>query len=206
MLYPPTRLPKAALWEELRIPAALAVIAAACFAWHFRDYMPLPEGWGRVETWLFPLSMADLAFHEAGHPVFGILGFGNQFITAAGGTLMQLLIPSICMFEFARRRSFAGILFVLFWLGENLINISYYMADARQQVIILITGMSGSEGGMHDWHTMLGALGLSGYCVGLGQTVFFAGCFLMALAPLCGFFAFIRRAGSTGAGLWPRNR
>ena len=73
---------------------------------------------------LFPLSLSDLAFHEAGHPIFGLLSLGNEFITAAGGTLMQLLIPSVCGFEFLRRKNFPGVLFVIFWLGVPRSNIS----------------------------------------------------------------------------------
>jgi hypothetical protein len=193
---PPVSVPAArepSFYGELLIPVCIAAAVAGCFAWRFRWFLPITEGWSRFETLLLPLSMADLAFHEAGHPIFGMLSFGNAFITAAGGTFMQLLIPAICLFEFWRRGSFAGILFVLFWIGENLAAIAFYAADAKQQVLILITGMSGAEGGMHDWGTMFGSLGLTQYSVGIGQTIFFAGCFLMTFAPAWGVQSLFRR-------------
>src|SRR5690349_15938597 len=64
--------------------------------------------------WLF-LSNVDLVFHEAGHPLFGILG---EVAAAAGGCVMQLLIPVVCLVAFYRERQEPGIVFALFWIGE----------------------------------------------------------------------------------------
>ena len=169
---------------ELRLPAIVATLTALGFTSHFRSYLPIPQGWASLETLWLPLSAINVVFHEAGHWIFGILGL--EFLMVAGGTLMQLMLPAACLFEFWRQKSGAGIGAVLFWLGENLVAISYYAADAKMQVIILITGMSGSEGGYHDWGYMLGQLGLKNYCVGLAQIIFFAGCWLMAFAPTWG--------------------
>jgi hypothetical protein len=43
--------------------------------------------WG----WIPILDSANLAFHEAGHPLFGLL---SARLSVYGGTLMQLLIPA----------------------------------------------------------------------------------------------------------------
>jgi hypothetical protein len=82
------------------------------------------------------------------------------------------------------------VLFSLFWIGENLMEISWYMADAKMQALILITGMSGREGGGHDWGNMLGMTGLTDYCVGMGETVHWAGCTL-ALFPFAWLAIFL---------------
>ena len=184
-------------WENAFLPAAIALFPALYHASKFRGYMPLPEGYETFSRWLFfglP-QMADLAFHEAGHPIVGMLTGGNEFFTAAGGTIFQLGLPLICLGTFWRQRSLAGVVVCLGWIGENLIQISYYMADAKQQVIILITGMSGSEGGMHDWGTMLDTLHLKGFCVGFGQLTFFAGVFLLCFALAYPVGWILRQAG-----------
>ena len=179
---PPVPAAAAFDWLELALPAGPALLFALFQAARFSSYLPLPEGWGRLETWLLPISMCTLAFHEGGHAILGLLGW--EFLTVAGGTLFQLLFPSIIIGHFLRRQEAAGTLFGFFWLGESLVGASYYAADAKMQVIILISGMSGSEGGGHDWAYMLGHLGLTNSCVGIGRFLFFWGCLAMAF-PLC---------------------
>ena len=43
--------------------------------------------WG----WVPILDSANLAFHEAGHPIFGLF---SSRLMVYGGTLMQLLLPA----------------------------------------------------------------------------------------------------------------
>ncbi len=150
-------------------------IAAFFITAGFRDQIPVAEWFYNLEgSLLMPLSALKLVFHEAGHWIFGILGI--RFITVAGGTLMQLVFPIACLVNFLYlQKSPAGVLFSLFWLGENLMEISWYMVDAKVQALILTTGMSGREGGGHDWGNMLGCLGLADYCVGMAQVVHWAG-------------------------------
>jgi len=74
------------------------------------------------------LDSANLAIHEAGHPIVGLLG-GRLMVY--GGTLFQLLFPALVAFHFLRRGGAVGLAFGLVWLGENLLNVMRYMADAR---------------------------------------------------------------------------
>ena len=89
------------------------------------------------------LDLVNLPFHEAGH-VF-LAPFGN-ILHVLGGTLGQLAVPGLLVWYFTARRSdpFASSL-CLWWLGENLINVSTYMADARALALPLVGG------GEHDW-------------------------------------------------------
>lgn len=164
------------------LAAGAALIPALGFALRFRAWLPIPEAWITLENMWFPISALNVVFHEAGHAIFGILGM--DFLTVAGGTLVQLAMPSACLVHFLKRESRAGVMFTLFWIGINLIEVSWYAADAKMQVVILISGLSGSEGGGHDWGHMLGSLGLTDYCVGIGQSVFLLGCWLVLLPPL----------------------
>lgn len=96
------------------------------------------------------IDNADLIIHEAGHFFFGFFG---SFIHAAGGTLMQIIFPAFLAFYFFRSGYRTGVQVFIFWLGQNLINISVYAADATARNLPLI-------GGKHDWYYMLGQLNL----------------------------------------------
>ena len=97
--------------------------------------------------WVF-LDFANLIFHEAGHIVF--LFFGD-FLHVLGGTLMQLLIPVIVLVAFLRQNDPFSAGFCLFWLGESASNVSYYIADARAQLLPLLGGDTSG----HDWTWLL---------------------------------------------------
>lgn len=107
--------------------------------------------WG----WIPILDGANLLFHEAGHPIFGLL---SDRLAVYGGTLMQLLIPAACAWEFARRRHIRSYHFCLIWLAENLLNISHYVADARAHRLPLVAGVDPEL--FHDWTEILGRWGL----------------------------------------------
>jgi len=96
------------------------------------------------------LDNIDLIIHEAGH--FFFMFFGD-FIQMAGGTLMQIIFPSFIAWYFYRNGYRTGVQLFIFWLGQNLINISVYAADANKLKLHLI-------GGRHDWLYLLNRLGL----------------------------------------------
>jgi hypothetical protein len=108
------------------------------------------------------LDAADLVIHEAGHVFFAFFG---EFIRFAGGTLMQVLLPATLLWFFAVRSWTFGAQFSLFWLGQNLLNISVYAADARAQELPLLGGRMVQ----HDWAYMLGQLGLLEFDQLVGQ-------------------------------------
>lgn len=95
----------------------------------------------------------DLVIHEAGHVFFSLFG---KFIYTLGGTLMQIIIPSIIALFFLRNNYRTGVQFGLLWLGQNFINISVYAADARAQKLPLL----GGNKVYHDWYYLLNETGL----------------------------------------------
>jgi len=141
----------ARLWARI-------VIIAVLF-WHYLQ-------WFRQENYFSPLDHVNLAFHEAGH-IF--LVFFPQFIVVLGGTLFQLALPAACLVHLWRRGANLGWQLCLFWLGENLLNISNYAGDAIKQELPLVGG------GGHDWTYLLTETGLIGHTVGVEKTIFFAG-------------------------------
>src|SRR5215510_3340482 len=74
------------------------------------------------------LDHANLAFHEAGHLVYGIFGRTAELY---GGTLGQLTLPVVAIVAFAWRGSTLGVAVAGVWLFENFFNIARYAADAR---------------------------------------------------------------------------
>lgn len=112
------------------------------------------------------IDNADLVIHEAGHFFFKFFG---KFVYTAGGTLMQIILPSIIVFYFLKNMYRTGVQVSLLWLGQNLINISVYAADAQTQKLPLL----GGNKVYHDWHYMLAEIGLLDYPTEVGY--FFAG-------------------------------
>lgn len=104
-------------------------------------------------TWCF-VDFANLAFHEFGHLLFRPFGMTLHYL---GGTLFQLFVPAMLVVYFiVRRGEPSGSAFCLWWIGENLINVSIYMADARELNLPLVGG------GDHDWNELFYRFGLLG--------------------------------------------
>jgi hypothetical protein len=94
------------------------------------------------DGWVPVLDSANLVFHEAGHPIFGILG---NTLALYGGTLGQLVFPITAIVSFQRRGHDLGLALGWVWLLQNFLNIARYMADARAHELPLVGG------GEHDW-------------------------------------------------------
>lgn len=100
----------------------------------------------RANGFLPVLGHANLAFHEAGHLFFGVLG---ETVSLYGGTLGQLVFPVVTAVVLWRRREPLGFTLTGIWFFENFLNIAVYMADARTQALPLVGG------GDHDWFNIL---------------------------------------------------
>ena len=111
--------------------------------------------------WVPVLDGVNLLFHEAGHPLFGLLNW--EALTALGGTLMQLLVPLLVAAAFWLRRDTVGTASAGAWFFENFLNIARYVADARAQVLPLVGG------GEHDWADLLGRWGCLAQDTALAQ-------------------------------------
>jgi len=103
------------------------------------------------------LDNVDLPIHEFGHLLFRPFG---QFLMVAGGSLFQVIMPAIFVGYFIWQRSFYSAAIVLFWVGQSILNVWVYAADAVVMKLILTSGFTGSEGSFHDWNYLLTATGL----------------------------------------------
>ncbi|MBK9097105.1 MAG: hypothetical protein IPM14_03100 [bacterium] len=142
------------------------------------------SGWDNTKRWIpsliiLPISVywvlnrgefslldnIDLVIHEAGHFFFSLFG---KYIYTLGGTLMQIILPSIIAAYFFRNSYRTGVQFGLLWLGQNFINISVYAADAQARKLPLL----GGNKVYHDWHYLLGEVGILEYDYLVGYIFF----------------------------------
>jgi hypothetical protein len=120
-----------------RTPSLAELLGVAAFG-----VLCLWVHWFSADGWVWLVDNADLAIHEAGHPLLGIL---SRRLSVYGGTLFQLLFPALTLWHFRHRGEATGAAAAAVWLGQNGLNIARYMADARAQVLPLVGG------GEHDW-------------------------------------------------------
>ena len=134
------------------------------------------------------LGLVDLGFHELGHLLTYWL---PDVVTAAMGSITQVLVPVGLAVYFGVRRDLLGAGLCLAWAGTSAQNASVYIADAPYQALLLL-------GGEHDWAFVLGpehlnrlrdAHVIAGFVKGTGLVLLLAG------TALCAW-------GAVGAGGW----
>ena len=150
-----------------------ALLVAALF---FGQYVLQPSSYTLID-------FANLAIHEGGHLVFRILG---QFVYFLGGSLMQILLPlAFCLVFWRGGQRFSAAL-CLFWVSNNLFNVSTYIKDARTMQLELVGGDT------HDWNWILGQLNALGADQILGGFVYALGLCVYLLALGAGIFLLLK--------------
>lgn len=119
--------------------------------------------------------------HEAGHVIFGPFG---EMLEVAGGSIMQIATPLIAAALFVRQREYFGISVALAWLSMSLANLAAYIGDARSQDLPLVSMGSGDP--IHDWHFILGRLGMLGDDHSLARFTLFLGALSLIAAVALG--------------------
>ncbi|MDH5638256.1 MAG: zinc ribbon domain-containing protein [Nitrospinota bacterium] len=150
-------------------------------------FLPIPQ---IVNTMNF-MHLINLVFHEAGHVIFSVLG---RFIQVLGGSLLQTLIPLVCLggFLLAWRDPFAASV-AWWWTGENLVDLAPYIYDARAGDMMLLGGMTGRENpDIHDWKNLLTWTGMLKYDHTLAWLVYHTGLAMMLSALLWGALVIYR--------------
>lgn len=145
-------------WEP--VPRAVLIAASAFYALFLFQEM---RGGG------FPPYM-DLVFipiHEGGHLLFRFFG---EFLAVAGGTLLQLAVPFLLACYFVLHRQIQGAAFCIFFFFEQLLPISIYMADARAQVLPLLT-VGDSDYVIHDWEYLFSKFGVLDHDIQIAHAV-----------------------------------
>ena len=142
------------------------------------------------------LHLVSLPFHEAGHILFSPFG---DVMTALGGSLMQVLVPIVCMIAFLTTSPNAfGAAVMCWWAGQNLLDVAMYANDARSLQLVLLGGHTGAEVEGHDWEHVLQAMGLLHRDHQIAAAMQLAGALLMLGGLGWGLFVALRsRAGES---------
>ena len=103
------------------------------------------------------LDLVDLPIHEFGHLLFSLFG---QFMAIAGGSLFQVIVPAVFVGYFWWNEKYYSAAIVFFWFGQSILNVFVYAQDAVVMQLVLLGGLTGSEGSFHDWNYLLTETGL----------------------------------------------
>lgn len=105
-----------------------------------------------MDSWHF-MDNVNLIIHEAGHFIFLIFG---TFISIAGGSLMQIIIPALFALSFFQtKQNFSGSI-MLYWLAINFFSVGHYAEDAINMNLPLL----GGDNVIHDWNYLLSTMGV----------------------------------------------
>jgi hypothetical protein len=134
-------------WHVVNLSAFVVSVAfyVAFLAYAFRS----------KDGFLF-IDNANLVIHEGGHLLFSWIG---STMCLWGGTLLQWLVPLLLAIYFFTQRQTSGYVFCLFFFFENWLYTATYMADARAQVLPLVTVGDPDQAG-HDWFLIFSSLGV----------------------------------------------
>lgn len=146
-------------WKRLSV----AVAASICF-WY---YAMTPTDWHFLDG-------VNLIIHEAGHIIFIPLG---HFLNILGGSLMQILIPCVFSAYFFVHRQYFSASLLLFWIGQNVINVSLYASDS----IVMQLPLIGGDNVIHDWNEILSMLHILRHAYGIGHTMYGIGTLIILL-------------------------
>lgn len=95
---------------------------------------------------------------------------------------MQIIFPLFMAFYFLKSGYRTGVQIFIFWLGQNLINISVYAADAQLRQLPLLGK------GTHDWYFMLKEFALLEQTEIFGYLFFVAGILTITLSLILPLF------------------
>jgi hypothetical protein len=128
--------------------------------------------------------LINLPIHEAGHIFFRILG---EFMGIAGGSLFQIIVPVVFFGYFVYYRKPFSASIVLFWVGNNFLDVYVYANDAQVMQLPLLSGLTGAEGGFHDWNYLLTETGLLDKTKLIAKILRFIGTVITVAAAVGGF-------------------
>ena len=159
------------------------------------------EGFGKIREFVTPFQHAlgrarlgvdhvqDSALRHPDPREPGVLARGRlQDMTIAGGSLFQVIVPLVFFGYFAWRRQFYSAAIVALWVGQSIINVYVYAADAVVMQLVLTSGFTGSEGSFHDWNYLLTATGLLSSTKTVAGIIRFVGTLTILGAGVCSIY------------------
>jgi hypothetical protein len=174
---------------------ARTALLVALFVWGWKLILAPISGNAAGNSFL---HLVNLPFHEAGHLIFSPFG---RIMHSLGGTLGQILMPTVCMAVLLiQTRDTFGAAVVFWWIGENFLDIAPYINDARSLTLPLLGGNTGRSApyGFHDWEFILKELHLAQYDHLLANTSHKLGALIMLLSFAWGAVVLFRQHKNIG--------
>lgn len=137
-----------------------------------RPYTPWPFLLRLVRNGIF------LFLHEGGHALFWFFG---DTIRSLGGSFWQIMFPLISFVIAVRQRSHVVAPFMLFWVGENMLDVSVYMRDAPLRRLQLLGGHKSG----HDWWNIFRSWDMLDSAETVADVMYFSGA-LISVAAIIG--------------------
>jgi hypothetical protein len=129
-----------------------------------------------MSLWEFNfIHIVNLVFHEAGHFIFF---WAPRQIMVIMGTGLQIIIPFFFMIVFMRQTDWFASCLMSWWGFQSVLDSAYYIADAKDRIMPLITGDPDS----HDWWYLFGQWGLLDNSVYIGNIIMYIAFFGMLLS------------------------
>ncbi|MEW6079370.1 MAG: zinc ribbon domain-containing protein [Thermodesulfobacteriota bacterium] len=169
---------------------ARTILLAVLFVWGWKLILAPIAGNTSGNSFM---HLVNLPFHEAGHLIFSPFG---RIMRSLGGTLGQILMPAVCMVVLLiQTRDTFGAAVVLWWIGDNFLDIAPYINDARSLTLPLLGGNTGRSApyGFHDWEFILKELHLAQYDHFLANTSHKLGALIMMLSFVWGAVVLFRQ-------------
>lgn len=136
--------------------------------------------------------------HEGGHSVCYLLHC-PEFITAANGTVFQLLFPFLSGYYYKRRGQLFAYAIGLFFLGISLHYSAWYMSTADQGLFLPASKSFLGVDGKHDFNYLLTQLHLLKYnTIIAGLVRFTAFCIMLYSLGYMFVLAFFRSENNSG--------
>jgi len=133
--------------------------------------------------------------HEFGHLFFALSG--NEWLTVAGGSLTQMLVPLGAAAVMRYYRDWFGVSACGLWLASSFADLAPYIADARAMELDLVS--FSEDGAGHDWNYLLGKAGMLHRDLALARFDRFVGFVVFALSVALALWLLRQMQRSSGA-------
>ena len=146
----------------------LKLAVAILGSWYFLWCAAYPANWHFIDN-------VNLFVHEGGHIIFWPFG---DFLHVLGGSLTQVALPLLFVIYFYYQDQKYSAALTLFWVGENMVNVSVYAGDSIKMQLPLLFG----DNSIHDWNWLLIYTGQLHHTTIIAGTIYWIGVITMVLA------------------------
>jgi len=146
--------------------------------WYFVSYAASDKN---LEKWNL-IDNVNLVVHEAGHTIFMFFG---ELIHVLAGSFFQIAFPLVfVIYFFIWRKDLFSASLILFWVGQNILNVAIYMGDSIRLELPLL----GGDSSIHDWNYILSYFNILKYTDTLSSLTYSLGFMVIISAAVLSIY------------------